>query len=352
MEWPVPRTLKQLRGFLGLAGYYRRFVKGFGSIAGPLHVLTKIDSFNWSPEAQAAFDGLKEALCKAPVLALPLFDKQFIIETDACGQGIGAVLMQEGHPLAFISRQLKGKQLHLSIYEKELLAVIFAVRKWRHYLLPGHFIIKTDQRSLKYLLEQRLNTPIQQQWLPKLLEFDYEIQYKQGKENLVADALSRMEGAKVLHMALTVAECDLMKEIQASYETDTTLKTIITALKQKDHTQKHYSLCLNVLRRKGKIVVPANDTIKRTILQWLHDSGVGGHSGRDVTHQRIRGLFYWKGMVKIYKPISVVVQFVNNVRVIMQLIQDYCSLYQFQMLYGVMFPWILLMVYLSQLGRQ
>ena len=237
-------------------------------------------------------------MCKAPVLALPLFDKQFIVETDACGQGIGAVLMQEGHPLAFISRQLKGKQLHLSIYEKELLAVIFAVRKWRHYLLPGHFIIKTDQRSLKYLLEQRLNTPIQQQWLPKLLEFDYEIQYKQGKENLVADALSRMEGTEVLHMALTVAECDLMKDIQASYETDTTLKTIITALKQKDHTQKHYSWCLNVLRRKGKIVVPADDTIKRTILQWLHDSGVGGHSGRDVTHHRIRGLFYWNGMVK------------------------------------------------------
>lgn len=102
------------------------------------------------------------------------------------------MLMQEGHPLAFISRQLKGKQLHLSIYEKELLAVIFAVRKWKHYLISNHFTIKTDQRSLKYLLEQRLNTPIQQQWLPKLLEFDYEIQYKQGKENLVADALSRV----------------------------------------------------------------------------------------------------------------------------------------------------------------
>lgn len=125
--------------------------------------------------------------------------------------------MQEGHPLACISRHLKGKQLHLSIYEKELLVVVFVVQKWRHFLLPGHFIIKTDQRSLKYLLEQRLNTPIQQKWLPKLLEFDYEIQYKQGKENIAADALSRVEGAEILHMAMSVLECDLLKEIQENY---------------------------------------------------------------------------------------------------------------------------------------
>ena len=219
-EWPTPNSLKQLRGFLSLAGYYRRFVQNFGTIASPLHALTKKDSFLWSAEAQMAFDRLKEAMCNTPVLALPLFDKTFVVETDACGHGIGAVLMQEGHPVAYISRQLKGKQLNLSIYEKELLAVIFAVNKWRHYLLPEHFIIKTDQRSLKYLLEQRLNTPIQQQWLPKLLEFDYEIQYKHGKENLVADALSRVEGSEVLHMAMSVVECDLLKVIQEGYEKD------------------------------------------------------------------------------------------------------------------------------------
>ncbi|KAG7579311.1 Integrase catalytic core [Arabidopsis thaliana x Arabidopsis arenosa] len=297
-EWPIPVNLKQLRGFLGLAGYYRRFVKSFGTIAGPLHALTKTDAFVWSVEAQKAFEELKDALCNAPVLALPMFDKQFVVETDACGQGIGAVLMQEGHPLAYISRQLKGKQLHLSIYEKELLAVIFAVRKWRHYLLSGHFIIKTDQRSLKYLLEQRLNTPIQQQWLPKLLEFDYEIQYRQGKENLVADALSRVEGAEVLHMALSLVECDLMKEIQAGYANDVVLQDIITALQQKPDSKRHYSWVQGILRRKSKIVIPSDGELKNTILQWLHCSGVGGHSGRDVTHQRVKGLFYWKGMVK------------------------------------------------------
>ena len=267
IEWPVPSSLKALRGFLGLAGYYRRFVWRFGMIAFPLTALTKKNCFEWSVEAETAFGILQKALCEAPVLALPQFDKPFVVETDACGHGIGAVLMQEGHPIAYISRHLKGKQLHLSIYEKELLAVVFAVQKWRHYLLPNHFIIKTDQKSLKYLLEQRLNTPIQQQWLPKLLEFDYEIQYRQGKENVVADALSRVEGSEVLHMAMSVLECDLMQQIKQAYELDSSVTAIIEELKSKPFSRKHYSWSQNVLRRKSKIVVPMDVGIRDKILQ-------------------------------------------------------------------------------------
>lgn len=295
-EWIIPKNLKHLRGFLGLAGYYRRFVRNFGPIARPLTALTKRDSFTWTEEATGAFEELKKALCEAPVLALPRFDQPFVVETDACGNGIGAVLMQNGHPVSYISRHLKGKQLHLSIYEKELLAVVFAVQKWRHYLLIGHFIIKTDQRSLKYLLEQRLNTPIQQQWLPKLLEFDYEIQYKQGKENLVADALSRMEGSEVLHMAMTVLECDLMLQIQNGYESDPAVKQIIETLKEKSNGKKHYSWSREILRRKSKLVVPNDVILRNKILEWMHCSGTGGHSGKEVTRQRVKGLFYWKGM--------------------------------------------------------
>lgn len=297
-EWPTPSNLKQLRGFLGLAGYYRKFVKSFGIIARPLTVLTKRDAFLWQQEAQLAFDALKLALCRAPVLALPNFEKQFVVETDACGNGIGAVLMQEGHPLAYISRHLKGQQLHLSIYEKELLAVIFAVQKWRHYLIHNHFIIRTDQRGLKYLLEQRLNTPIQQQWLPKLLEFDYEIQYREGKDNLAADALSRVEGSEVLSMAISVMDCDLMKKIQSSYEHDPQIKELIAELKKKPDYKKHFTWKQDTLRRKSKLVIPNNGELRQTILNWLHKSSSGGHSGRDATHQRVKSLFYWKGMSK------------------------------------------------------
>ena len=297
-EWPVPVNLKQLRGFLGLANYYRRFVQGFRRIARPLTLLTKKDSFLWSEEATLAFSQLKDALCTTPVLALPLFDQQFVVETDACGHGIGAVLMQNGHPLAYISKHLQGKQLHLSIYEKKLLAVVFAGQKWRHYLLNAHFVIKTDQRSLKYLLEQRLNTPIQQQWLPKLLEFDYEIQYKEGKKNLVADALSRVTGSEVLHMALSVLECDLLQQIKNAYTSDPTLHNLIDDLERTPTSHPQFTWSRGLLRRKSKLVVPGNVTIRNAILEWLHCSGIGGHSGRDATHQRVKSLFYWKGMSK------------------------------------------------------
>ena len=131
-ECPVPTNLKTLRGFLGLAGYYMHFVQHFVTITRPFTVLTKKDAFTWNEEAHEAFIKLKETLCNAPMLALPRFDKQFIVKTDACGVGIGAVLMQEGHHVAYISRHLKGRQLHLSIYEKELLAVVYAVQKWCH----------------------------------------------------------------------------------------------------------------------------------------------------------------------------------------------------------------------------
>lgn len=162
-DQPITKNLFALRGFLGLAGYYMRFVRHFGTIARPLTVLTKKYAFSWNEETQGSFEELNETPCNAPVLAFSRFDKQFIVETDSCGVGIRDVFMQDGHPLAYIFRHLKGKQLHLSLYEKELLVVVYTVQKQLHYLLTNHFIIKTCQRSLMYLLEKRLNTPIQQQ---------------------------------------------------------------------------------------------------------------------------------------------------------------------------------------------
>jgi hypothetical protein len=117
-EWPIPKTLKKLRVFLGLTSYYRKFVKNYGQITTPLTILLKKESFSWIEEATKAFEKLKEAMCMNPVLATPDFTKRFIVECDALGHGIGAVLMQEGRPLAFESSQLKGKNLVKPIYEK------------------------------------------------------------------------------------------------------------------------------------------------------------------------------------------------------------------------------------------
>ncbi|XP_074346216.1 uncharacterized protein LOC141684986 [Apium graveolens] len=160
-SWQFPTTVKELRGFLGLAGYYRKFVKDYALISKPLTDLLRIGEFQWSTEAQHAFEKLKQALTTAPVLVVPDFEETFVIETDASKRGIGAVLMQRNHPLAFISRSLGPKWQKLSVYEKELLAIVFSVQKWEQYLSSGHFIIKTDQKSLKWLLQQKVSTPFQ-----------------------------------------------------------------------------------------------------------------------------------------------------------------------------------------------
>jgi hypothetical protein len=178
LNWPVPHTIKALRGFLGLTEYYRKFVKGYGGIAAPLTNLLRKNSFKWNEEAEHAFNSLKEAMTTPPVLGLPNFSKPFVIECDASGGGIGAVLMQSGQPLAYLSQGLKGKNLSLSTYEKELIALVMAIRKWRHYLLGQNFKVRTDQQALKYLLEQMIGTPAQQKWVSKLMGFDFTVEYK------------------------------------------------------------------------------------------------------------------------------------------------------------------------------
>ena len=149
MIWPTPTSVKALKGFLGLTGYYRKFIKNYGQIAAPLTALLRKNAFVWFAEAELAFHQLKVVVSQPPVLALPNFNQTFIIECDASGRDLGAVLMQNQRPIAFHSQTLKGKALQLSTYEKELLALVTIVYKWRPYLLGRPFIIKTNQQSLK-----------------------------------------------------------------------------------------------------------------------------------------------------------------------------------------------------------
>lgn len=146
-EWPAPRIVKQLRSFLGLSGYYRRFVKGYGSIARPLTELLKRGRFKCDLELEEAFQKLKEALSATSVLVLPDLSKPFTVEIDASQYGIGAVLMQERHPVAFISKTLSPRNQLLFVYDKELMALVHAVEKWHPYLSIQPFIIKRTRRA-------------------------------------------------------------------------------------------------------------------------------------------------------------------------------------------------------------
>jgi hypothetical protein len=190
-DWPCPKTNKRLRGFLGLTGYYKKFVKNYGKIAAPLTSLLKNNSFVWSEVVTQAFISLKDAMCTTPILAVLEFNNTFFLECDALGRGLRAILMQEGCPLAFTSKQLCDHNLGKSTYEKEMMAILHAVETWCPYLIGRHFQIKTNHHSLKYFLEQWLSSLEKHKWVTKMLGYDYEIIYKKGKENVVVDALSK-----------------------------------------------------------------------------------------------------------------------------------------------------------------
>ncbi|KAJ0601569.1 putative nucleotidyltransferase, Ribonuclease H [Helianthus annuus] len=277
-QWLVPSTIKQLRGFLGLSSYYRRFIRSYGILAKPLTSLLRKDNFKWNEEATAAFERLKEALCTPPVLALPDFSKTFVLETDASGLGIGAVLMQEGHPLAFISKALSPRQQVYSVYEKELLAILFAAKYWHHYLITSHFIIKTDQKSLKYLMEQKLTTPLQHVWLSKLMGFDYEIVYKKGVENKVADALSRVQGPTLSAISVSHLHPSLMDKIKMSWQQDPVVQQKLQQL-MKGTVVPKYKWNGSILTKNGKIVVGKFEPLQQEIIDLCHSSSIGGGGG-------------------------------------------------------------------------
>lgn len=144
VAWPYP---KEVRAFLGLTGYYRRFVKNYDLIAQPLTALLKKNAFLWNTKAQQAWDSLKTAMVSAPVLILPNFEEVFTIEVDASSKGIGAVLSQRKQPIAFFSKALSSRKQILSVYEKEMMAILTTVKKWSTYLLGRHFLIMTNHSS-------------------------------------------------------------------------------------------------------------------------------------------------------------------------------------------------------------
>ncbi|WVZ93502.1 hypothetical protein U9M48_039474 [Paspalum notatum var. saurae] len=191
-EWPTPTTITQIQSFLGLAGFYRRFIPNFSSIAAPLHELTKKDApFSWGDSQEVAFTTLKDKLTHAPLLQLPDFNKVFELECDASGIGIGAVLLQEGKPVAYFSEKLSGASLRYSTYDKELYALVCTLQTWQHYLWPREFIIHSDHEALKHIRTQTNLNRRHATWVEFIESFPYIIKHKNGKENVIADALSR-----------------------------------------------------------------------------------------------------------------------------------------------------------------
>jgi hypothetical protein len=202
-KWPLPQNVSDVRSFLGLATYFRKFVQGFSKLACPLHDLTKKEikwnAETWSAKCQASFDGLKTALTNAPTLAMPDFTKPFEIIADASITGLGAVLLQEGHPICFESRRLIPAEVNYTTTKQELLAVMHALEAWRCYVEGVTFNIVSDHHPLTYLMTQPSLSRRQARWLELLQRYNFSWEYRPGRNN-VADPLGRMHAGVVMCM--------------------------------------------------------------------------------------------------------------------------------------------------------
>ena len=201
VNWKPPKNVPEVRSFLGLAGYYRKFVEGFSKIAAPLIKLTRKNvKYYWVDACQQSFEELKGRLTSALVLALPNGRDGFVVYSDASRQDLGCVLMQNDRVIAYASRQLKKHEENYPTHDLELAVVVFALKIWRHYLYGVPCRIFTDHKSLQYIFTQKELNLRQRRWLELIKDYDCTIEYHPGKANVVADALSRRPESSLSHM--------------------------------------------------------------------------------------------------------------------------------------------------------
>jgi hypothetical protein len=191
LSWNAPTSVGDIQSFLGLAGYYQRFIEGFSKISKPMtELLEKDKKFEWMQTCEASFQELKKRLMTTLILVMPDMEKSFSIYCDASGQGLGCVLMQDGHVVAYASRQLRKHEAHYPTHDLELVAVVHALMIWRHYLMGKRCELYTDYKSLKYIFTQSNQNLRQRRWLELIKDYDFGINDHPGKANVVADALS------------------------------------------------------------------------------------------------------------------------------------------------------------------
>ena len=311
-KWPSPKNLKQVRGFLGLAGWYRRFISNFSSVVFPItEVLSTKRKFCWTPEAQKAFDLIKNLLTSAPVLSNPDFSKKFYLHCDPSDFGIGAVLVQldqDGNekPIAFMSKKLNTAQRNYSVTERECLAAVEAIKKFRCYLELQEFEVITDHSSLVWLMKQQDVTGRLARWVWRLQGYKFTISHRKGKQNTVPDALSRIPSFEIAEIETTEPEIDLTSphfqdqdylELQKKVNDTPSKYPDIKIIDQFVYIRTcHYSGDIEQENNAWKLWIPLN--MRKDIISRFHDSPIVSHGGMLKTLELIRRKFFWPGLVR------------------------------------------------------
>ena len=321
-KWPRPNTVTEVRSFLGLAGYYRRFVEGFSLLALPLtQLMRKGVKFEWNEERQKSFEELKKRLVTAPILTLPSGTGGYQIYSDASKKGLGCVLMQHGKVIAYASRQLKPYEVNYPTHDLELAAVVFALKIWRHYLYGETCDIFTDHKSLKYIFTQKELNMRQRRWLELLKDYDAKIQYHPGKANVVADALSRKNSGSIASLitqpylitefermgvelyargsdgliASLSVEPNLISRIKMAQKDDSELVALLQNMdegKQSEFRKDEHG----VIWLRNQLCVPVDVTLREAVLTEAHSSPFSIHPGSTKMYKNLKEHFWWNGM--------------------------------------------------------
>ncbi|KAJ4728107.1 Retrotransposon protein, putative, Ty3-gypsy subclass [Melia azedarach] len=291
-EWKPPTSVTELRSFLGLVNYYRRFIQGYSKRATPLtNLLKKKEVWEWTATCQDSFNDLKQAITEEPVLALPDYSKPFEVHTDASDYAIGGVLMQDGHPIAYESRKLNDTERRYPVHDKEMTAIIHCLRVWRHYLLGGRFVIKTDNVATSYFQNQKKLSPKQARWQDFLAEFDYVMEYKPGRANVVADALSR----KAEFASMSRPECNILERVKEGLNHDAFAKSLME-LAQEGKTRRFWTQDGVLYTIGNRLYIPKWGNLRHELMKECHDSKWAGHPGIHRTMALLEDAYYWPRM--------------------------------------------------------
>ena len=310
LNWPRPSNVKDVRSFLGFVGFLRRSLQNYSSYTAPFTDLLKgitrksTKPIEWNASLEETFNKLKSLIVNAPTLAIPDPNQTFEVETDASDYAIGAALFQIGRPIAFESKKLDSAQRNYSVQEKELFAIIYALKKWRHYLYGSKFTVLTDHKSLQYFLSQKNFEGRKARWAELMQDFDFEIRYRKGALNSVADALSRIPEINALSFVEFNNDLfDLIRGKQKYLDDRTFSKfwkraeTGIDVDYGTTSTPKNlYYVANGLLYRNSKVCIPHIKDIKNKILYECHDAPSAGHPGVQRTLALIKARFFWPKM--------------------------------------------------------
>jgi hypothetical protein len=293
MNWPTPTCVSELRSFMGLLQFYDTFADHFAHVAFPLTELFKKDApWQWDDLHEKAFRELKHLMCTAPCLLPPDLQKPFVVHVDASAFAIGCVLQQDQgkglQPIAFESRKLQPSERKLAPYDRELLALVHALRKWKHLLIGGKFTVYTDQKALKFLLTAPTRTDRQERFLTDIMRFMPDIRYVKGTDNVVADALSRRADLATLHVSSLVSDT-LLEELSKGYENDPQVPGLLD--------QGTVSWKRGLLYTEHDKIYVSEGPVRERILAECHSTPFSGHLGAHKTAEQVCRFFYWPAML-------------------------------------------------------